>query len=130
MGVPFTACYLPKDSTYGVNANIFTSKKEDIWWLLSYLNSSLVTFLVRGFLIRSNMITSGYVSRIPILTISNIAKNRLSEFGFKAYSEKVDSSRSENYISMIDNIIYEEGGIGQDTKKIMNEFKQNLLKKV
>ena len=76
------------------------------------------------------MITSGYVSRIPILTISNIAKNRLSEFGFKAYSEKVDSSRSENYISMIDNIIYEEGGIGQDTKKIMNEFKQNLLKKV
>lgn len=130
MGVPFTACYLPENSTYGVNANIFTSQKEDIWWLLSYLNSSLVTFLVRGILIRSNMITSGYVSRIPILNFSNKAKSRLSEFGFKAYSEKVDSNRSDSFISIIDEIIYEEGGIGQKTKDVVNEFKQDLLKKV
>lgn len=76
------------------------------------------------------MITSGYVSRIPILNFSNKAKSRLSEFGFKAYSEKVDSNRSDSFISIIDEIIYEEGGIGQKTKDVVNEFKQDLLKKV
>jgi hypothetical protein len=130
MGVPFAACYLPKDSTYGVNANIFPEEKNDIWWLLSYLNSSLVTFIVRGVLIRSNMVTSGYVSRLPILSFSNKTKIRLSELGKKAYQEKVDSFNSDKFVSIIDEIVFEEGDIGIKTQNYIKEFKEELLKKV
>ena len=65
MGVSFGAAVLPGNSAFGVNANIFPNE-EDRWWLLAYLNSSLCNYLVRGVLLRSNMITAGYVARIPV----------------------------------------------------------------
>ena len=37
MGVAFGAAILPKDATFGVNANIIVDESEK-WWLLAYLN--------------------------------------------------------------------------------------------
>ena len=46
--------------------------------MLSYLNSHLITFLVRGVLIRSNMVTSGYISQLPVISFSDNEKAELS----------------------------------------------------
>ena len=89
MGLPFGACYLPENSTYGVNANIFTPK-EDIFWMIAYLNSSLVTYFVRGVLIRSNMVTSGYISQIPILNFTQDEKTQLEQITKKAVDGYLD----------------------------------------
>ena len=129
MGLPFSACYLPKGSTFGVNANIFCDKK-DIWWLIAYLNSSLVTYIVRGVLIRSNMITSGYVSKIPVIPFSQTIKDELSLIAQEAYKEKVQPKDSNKYIQKIDNIVFEELDFEQSIINDIQHFALNLQSRV
>ncbi len=129
MGLPFSACYLPKGSTFGVNANIFCDKK-DIWWLIAYLNSSLVTYIVRGVLIRSNMITSGYVSKIPVIPFSQTTKDKLSLIAQEAYKEKVQPKDSNKYIQKIDNIVFEELDFEQSIIEDIQHFALNLQSRV
>jgi hypothetical protein len=129
MGLPFSACYLPENSTYGVNANIFCNK-NDIWWLLSYLNSSLVTYIVRGVLIRSNMITSGYVSKIPIISLSDQAKVSLDSIAKSAYDKKIAQKEYQQVIDQIDNIIFSELKLPEDVECQIKEFSKNLQSSV
>ncbi len=125
MGLTFGACYLPKNSTFGVNSNIFCSKK-DIWWLIAYLNSSLVTYIVRGLLIRSNMITSGYVSKIPIIPLSEISKRKLSELASTSYKKKVTPKDSILIINKIDKILFEELKFSKKIETDIKHFSSNL----
>ena len=127
MGVRFGACYLPPGSTYGVNANIILPD-EDAWWLMSYLNSRLVTFLVRGVLIRTNMVTSGYVSRIPIPDFSRKAKVRLTSIARKAYDAKVDAKNQSDYIDQIDDVVRAELALSNDDARHLRSFASNLLR--
>lgn len=129
MGLPFSACYLPEGSTFGVNANIFCDKK-DIWWLIAYLNSSLVTYIARGLLIRSNMITSGYVSKIPVVKFSPTTKDKLSLIAKGAYDEKVQPKDCNKYIREIDNIVFEELGFEQSITNEIRHFALNLQSRV
>lgn len=129
MGLPFSACYLPVGSTYGVNANIFCNK-EDIWWLLSYLNSSLITYIVRGVLIRSNMITSGYVSKIPVIELNKKTKKELAIIAKKAFDEKVSPKDVTNIIQKIDGIIFNELGLSSEIEAEILHFASNLQSRV
>lgn len=127
MGVPFTACYLPPNSTYGVNANIITNE-FDTWWLLAYLNSHLVTFIVRGILNRSNMITSGYVSRIPIPKLSDSIKNRMSAIAKEAYVKQVSAKDAVQYVDKINILLQEELNLSEASSDRLRYFCRNLLK--
>ena len=129
MGLPFGACYLPIGSTYGVNANIFCDK-EDIWWLLGYLNSSLVTYIVRGVLIRSNMITSGYVSKIPVIELNKKAKKELEAIAKTAFDEKVSPKNVSQIIQKIDRIIFNELGLSNEIETEILHFTSNLQSRV
>ena len=77
MGVKFSACELPEGSAFGVNPNIFPPV-NDIGWLCCYLNSSLVQYLLRGVIVRSNMVTSGYVCRIPLVGLPENVKDEMT----------------------------------------------------
>ncbi|WML42409.1 N-6 DNA methylase [Neobacillus sp. PS3-40] len=127
MGVEFTACILPENSTYGVNANIICDD-SDAWWLLAYLNSELVTFLVRGILIRSNMITSGYVSRIPLITLNEDEKIILGKLGYKAYVEAKGDNSYQEILNEINNVVNKNAGISDNTIKIIRSFNLDLIK--
>ncbi|MBE7413674.1 MAG: N-6 DNA methylase [Leptospiraceae bacterium] len=127
MGVQFTACYLPPNSTYGVNPNIICDK-EDIWWLMSYLNSSLVMYMVRGVLIRSNMITSGYLSRIPVIEFSLGEKTELARISQHVYTNKINGNIVGKYLSEIDDIVFGAGKITDETKKIVLDFCKNPIR--
>lgn len=124
MGLPFSACYLPENSTFGVNANIFGSR-SDIYWLMGYLNSSLVTYFVRGVLIRSNMITSGYVSRIPIIPLPESIKIKLAEVALSAMEKKTTHG-----IEQIDQLIFDYLQLNQKDIALIGEFSRNLSKRV
>lgn len=125
MGIPFSAAYLPPHSTFGVNPNIICAR-EDIWWLIGYLNSSLVTYFVRGILLRTNMITSGYVSRIPIVNLSKITIQKIAEVSYREYERK--SNCESSAIKEIDKLIFEDIGISNDSKNHISLFCSDLLR--
>jgi len=126
MGLPFGACFLPSNSTFGVNANIFTPK-DDLYWMLSYLNSHLVTYLVRGVLIRSNMVTSGYISQIPVIPFSSQEKIKLTEIATNILELKLSIDAG---IEMINSLIYSNLGLNKDVILKLEDFALNLNKRV
>lgn len=126
MGLPFSACYLPENSTFGVNPNIFTPK-EDLFWVLAYLNSHLITYLVRGVIIRSNMVTSGYISQLPIIPFTEVEKKKLSAIAENVLDSKltIDSA-----ISQINNIVYKSLELNESIIEKIEDFALNLSKRV
>lgn len=126
MGLTFSACYLPANSTFGVNPNIFTPK-EDIFWMLSYLNSHLITYLVRGILIRSNMVTSGYISQLPIIPFTNEEKKQLSNLALEVIEAKLDIAEA---IEKINLIIYSNLKLDKYIIEKIEDFAGNLSKRV
>ena len=126
MGLPFSAAYKPKDAVSRVNATIFPGS-NNIFWLISYLNSSLVTYLVRGILIRSNMITSGYVSRIPIIELTHEEKQQLDEVAQNVVSGILSERRA---IEIIDIIVFNASKISSQSREKILEFVDNLGKAV
>lgn len=128
MGVQFTACKLPKESTFGVNTCIICDDK-DAFWLLAYLNSTLVTYLVRGVLNRSNMITSGYVSRIPLLHFDNEAKEKLSYLGCSVYDKVKNEEDINEILNEIDKVVNDTADLSNDTVAYINKFKIDLIKR-
>lgn len=126
MGLPFSAAYKPQDAVTGVNATIFPGK-DNIYWLISYLNSSIVTYFVRGVLIRSNMVTSGYVSRIPIVEFSENERIQLEEVAIDVISGILSEKRA---IEIIDIIVFNAAGISKTSENKVREFVDNLGKAV
>lgn len=128
MGVEFSACYLPKNSAFGVNPNIFCDNPDDIWWLISYLNSNLVKFILRSILIRGNMITSGYVSRLPLISFSNKEKHKLSDLSKRSYDKaKLGMCYLED-LEKINNIIFNAAKIPPNDQNHINIFCENIIK--
>ena len=126
MGVVFSACYLPAHSTFGVNPNIFPDS-ESLYWLLAYLNSDLVTFLIRSVLIRSNMITSGYVSRLPILNFDDDMKCELTNLSISAMKNVVNIPK---FITRINTIVFSAANLSEPTIAYIKAFTAELTKNV
>ncbi|WP_082153519.1 N-6 DNA methylase [Bacillus sp. LL01] len=127
MGVEFAAARLPKNATYGVNANIICDE-DDAWWLLAYLNSDLVTYMVRGVLIRSNMITSGYVSRIPLIAMEERDKTILGSLARKAHDLAQEGHPFEKELKEINQRVNHLSGISVESEEVIGRFKRNLIK--
>lgn len=128
MGVSFGAAILPANSAFGVNANIFPPQ-EDQWWLLSYLNSSLCNYLVRGVLLRSNMITAGYVARIPILALPAAVRKGLRYIAREAYEARPESSESQAFIERTDEVVFDACGIPMSEQNVIREFCANIVER-
>jgi hypothetical protein len=128
MGVSFNAVYLPADTVYGVNANIIPPE-NDIWWLLAYMNSRLVSYIVRGVLIRSNMVTSGYISRIPLVKLNAAEKEKLSKISINIFQNRPANDSIKSYLSQIDNIIYKASALSQSSIDTIEDFCNNILKR-
>lgn len=126
MGLTFSACYLPENSTFGVNPNIFTTE-EDLFWMLSYLNSHLITYLVRGILIRSNMVTSGYISQLPIIPFTTDEKKQLSLISKEVINSNLNIDEA---IKKINLIIYTNLNLDKNIINKIEDFALNLSKRV
>lgn len=128
MGVAFGAAILPAGSAFGVNANLFPSEK-DRWWLLAYLNSSLCNYLVRGVLLRSNMITAGYVARIPVPDMKTTARKRLKRVAQEAYEVRPGPAEAAQFIERIDKTVFDACGIPELDRNSIREFCANIVER-
>lgn len=92
IGKHFGAVYLPSDFVTGMGCSIWPPK-EDILWLLAYMNSSLVTYILKGVLDRGNMTSIGSVNSLPVLDFSKEEKCEL---------EKIADNAMKGIITTID----------------------------
>lgn len=127
MGVKFGACYLPSGGTFGVNPGVFCDD-GDIWWLLAYLNSSLVHYLVRGVLLRTNMITSGYVGRIPVVLFSEKSRNELTILAKKAYERERQGLSAGDLQVQIDAVVFQASGVSELSKEKIDNFCKDIVR--
>ena len=127
MGVSFGACYRPAATTFGVNAGIHCTKK-DLWWLLAYLNSSLVLYFVRGILNRTNMITSGYVARIPLVNLSDSAKTAIGKIANDAWKKRVHNGEGVFYRKKIDAILFRELPLPETDSAYIKNFCSDITR--
>lgn len=126
MGVHFGAVYRPTGMTFGVNPNIVECG-DDIWWLLSYLNSSLVSYFVRGVLIRTNMITSGYVERIPLPLLDNRTKKILGKLSRNVVDNKTPREHHFSTVFDIDKILADSMSLNDSLVCFLQDFRKNIL---
>lgn len=78
MGASFSAAYLPPGCLFGVNANLFAESEEQLYYVLGFLNSPLAKYMVRAILNRTNMVTAGYIKRLPYIEPSPAMKSQVS----------------------------------------------------
>ena len=128
MGVSFGAAILPADSAFGVNANIFPPE-ENRWWLLGYLNSSLCNYLVRGVLLRSNMITAGYVARIPVPGIPVDVRKELDLVAREAYEACPGPAEIMVFIQRIDELVFDACKFPGADRNSIREFCANTIER-
>lgn len=115
MGVAFGATVRPEGTLCGVNPNVIVGE-DDKWWLLSYLNSRLCLYLLRGVLIRSNMVTAGYASRIPVPVFDKWTKRELTSLGMQAFEVAQSGGIYASQLQNINQII--EGYLGLDPNTV------------
>ena len=104
MGVAFGATVRPPNTLCGVNPNVIVGE-SDKWWLLAYLNSRVCLYLLRGALIRSNMVTAGYASRIPVPDFDDQTKAALGKLAHTSYKNAFGSYKNERERTAIDGLV-------------------------
>ncbi|MCA0971175.1 BREX-1 system adenine-specific DNA-methyltransferase PglX [Halobacillus litoralis] len=129
MGVKFSASYLPKGSLFGVNANLFPDKQEDLYYLLGLLNSSLVKYILRKVLNRTNMVTSGYIKKIPYIRPSEEQKSIVVKKAETLVEKKKENPEysTEQLHQEIDDIIFDVYRIKEEHREEMLHFCENVL---
>lgn len=123
IGKHFYAAYLPVEGISGVNAAIWT-KEEDLYWLLAYLNSSLVTYLMKGVIAREHITTIGNVSTLPVPYFGESEKKSLDRISKMAINGKLTDKEA---ISKIDRIVYKALNISRETRKVIRHFCADII---
>lgn len=126
-GVLFSACLMPEGSMFSVNPNVFIST-DDLYWLLCYLNSDLVLYVLRNVILKSNITTPGYVAKIPIIPFSNEQKKQLENICLDILNDKNGNLKVK--IQEMNEIIYDSINLTQQKRDEISFFKKNINKLV
>lgn len=121
MGVAFGATVRPPDTLCGVNPNVIVGE-DDKWWLLAYLNSRLCLYLLRGVLIRSNMVTAGYASRIPTPQFGARIKTQIGDLAREAHRNALIGEDTAQQKAQIDLLVEESLGLEPDVVGLLRTF--------
>lgn len=127
MGVDFSACYKPQGTVCGVNTNIVVDEQQT-WWLLAYLNSNLARYMIRGVLARSNMVTSGYIARLPLPPFNQSVMQVLDKIGREAYERAKRNESMDDLQMQINNYLYLHLAFAEDTRKAINRFCSDIVR--
>lgn len=128
MGAAFSASYMPPGCLFGVNANFFADDREHLFYVLALLNSTLVKYIVRAVFNRTNMVTAGYLKRLPYVEPDSSRKRRIAAIAEQIVKRKqadpgYDASGDER---IIDASIYEIYGISEADRLKMETFCNNI----
>jgi len=132
MGIRFSACYLPPGSLFGVNACFFPETRLELFYLLGFLNSKLASYLLRAVLNRSNMITPGYVKRLPYLPPITDGQTCVSQLA-ESITEKLRAIPQADYSqeqAEIDRLIFDAYGISEASRIEITDFCTNIMERL
>lgn len=121
MGVAFGAAVRPPDTLCGVNPNVIVGE-NDKWWLLAYLNSRLCLYLLRGALIRSNMVTAGYASRIPTPRLDERIRTQIGDLAREAYHSASRGGDTSQQKARIDTLLEVSLGLETNVVELLRAF--------
>ncbi|MBX0358020.1 class I SAM-dependent DNA methyltransferase [Halobacillus sp. Nhm2S1] len=132
MGVDFSAALLPEGSLFGVNANLFPEHEEDLYYFLSLLNSKLMKYMVRKVLNRTNMITSGYIKKIPYIEPDPLQKQVMIETARSIVDKKKEdpSFQTNEWQSLVDQTVYEIYKISNSSRSKVHDFCHDIMEKI
>ncbi|UOQ45202.1 BREX-1 system adenine-specific DNA-methyltransferase PglX [Halobacillus salinarum] len=129
MGIEFSAAYLPPGSLFGVNANLFTENQEDLYYILGLLNSSLTKYLLRKVLNRTNMITAGYIKKLPYIEPEPNKKQKIAALSSSLVNEKRKDPTYNDRLraDIMDELIFDVYGISFNNRSHVKEFCTNIF---
>ncbi|WP_156971004.1 N-6 DNA methylase [Beijerinckia mobilis] len=127
MGVKFGATIRPENTACGVNPNIII-EHDDKWWLLSFLNSRLCLYLTRGIIIRANMITAGYASRIPTPEFDSATKETLALLGQEGFAAAKGGASVDLIKSRIDDAVETSLGLPREVRELLASFERDPIR--
>lgn len=123
IGKHFFASHLPESGVTGVNAAIWPGK-ENIYWILAYLNCSLVSYLAKGIIARGHITTIGNVSSLPLLNFTNSEKKSLGWITKRVLIGKLEA---EAAVKKIDRIVYRNINASKMTRKMIGQFCSDII---
>jgi adenine-specific DNA-methyltransferase len=115
-----------------VNANIFPDKQEDLYYFLGLLNSQLIKYMLRKLLNRTNMITAGYIKKLPYINPSPENKKIVVDYSKHFVKEKMSNSYFHSFKEKqdMDHIIYDIYGVSPETRRHVEDFCNQLFEKL
>ena len=130
MGIAFSAVLLPKGSLFGVNACLFPTTAGERFFLLGLLNSALATYLVRAVLIRTNMVTPGYVKQIPYrYDAADACCREVASLARQAYraARRGDANAVAEIVRAIDSLVLGLYDIPEPDRAVVSRFAAELF---
>lgn len=129
VGIRFSASYMPKGCLFGVNANFFFKNRENLFYVLAFLNTKIAWYFARKVLIRTNNISANYLRKMPIIfPKSKIIKKNISNKTKEVVKAiKLDKNFNSNHFENdMNNLFYKIYNINDLDKKKIEKFSINF----
>ena len=129
VGVRFSAAYMPEKCLFGVNANFFFKNRDDLFYILAFLNTKIAWYFSRKILIRTNNISANYLRKMPIIFPNSkmqkkyIVKNVKKTINQLCKNPNYDFSKFENEMNDVFYSIYK---INDLDKQKIERFTKNF----
>jgi adenine-specific DNA-methyltransferase len=132
MGIDFSAAYLPPGCLFGVNANFFCDSSQHLFYVLGFLNSLLAKYLIRAVYNRTNMVTAGYLKRLPYIEPDVFIKQAVSQLARSIVEKKQENPNYDFSLlqSEIDALIFQTYGISEQDEARVRKFCANMFESI
>lgn len=132
MGIAFSAAYLPPGCLFGVNANFFCASRNHLFYVLGFLNSLLAKYLVRAIYNRTNMVTAGYLKRLPYIEPQKGVKSAVSKLSMSIVHKKREDPFYDfsSLQAKIDTLIFATYGISTADEAHIRQFCANMFEAI
>ncbi|MBO8172130.1 MAG: N-6 DNA methylase [Bacillaceae bacterium] len=132
MGIEFSAAYLPEGCLFGVNANLFTRNRDDLFYILAFLNSHLAKYILRAVFNRTNMITAGYVKRLPYIEPDRVIKQEVVRISKYLVEQRMKDREFPyaRYQKKIDRLFYEIYQIPEEDRPVIDVFCEGMFERL
>jgi len=133
VGLKFNASYMPEGNLFGVNTNLFCKSKEDLFYLLGFLNSKVAQYISRQVINRTNNISARYVKMIPYLEPKDEKiKNKISDI-VKGIVEEMMKNQNFDFSEkqkVLDDLFFDIYQVDEKDKEKINDFCENIFERI